>query len=187
MQDKYTINLDWRALLYVFLLACLFTEHVYLQKKRIMWQRAQTVYLALVVVIMCLTLAFPFAVYPAEADDITFNLFGLSPKSELISVWFPYYIIIALIIALALFSLTQFKNRKRQLNLGKINYFLILGMVVMLFIDATRIAGGLSIEEDQIKYQLGMYMPVITFAFTFLANRSIKKDEDLVKSVERLR
>jgi Ni/Fe-hydrogenase subunit HybB-like protein len=152
-----------------------------------MWQRAQTIYLALVVVVMALTLILPFAIYPLESGDVTFNLFGLSPESEDASVWFPYYMVIALIIGLALFSVTQFKNRKRQLNLGKINYLLILGMVVMLFVDASSVAKGLSLSEDAIKYQFGMYMPVIAFAFTFLANRSIKKDEDLVKSVERLR
>lgn len=152
-----------------------------------MWQRAQTIYLALVIVAMGLTLALPFAQFPQESSDITFNLFGLDPSSDAVSVWFPYYMVIALIIGLALFSVTQFKNRKRQMNLGKINYFLILGMVVMLFIDASRIAKGLSVADDSIAYKFGTYMPVIAFAFTFLANRSIKKDEELVKSVERLR
>lgn len=152
-----------------------------------MWQRTQTIYLALVILTMGLTLLFPFAIYPVQESEITFNLFGLNPASDSVSVWFPYYMIIALIIALALFSITQFKNRKRQLNLGKINYLLILVMVVMLFFDASRVAKGLAISEDDIRYQLGTYMPVIAFAFTFLANRSIKKDEELVKSVERLR
>jgi hypothetical protein len=40
---------------------------------------------------------------------------------------------------------------------------------------------------ERIDYGLGMYLPVIALAFTFLANRGIKKDEDLVKSVDRLR
>ncbi len=184
---KYTINLYWSVHLYFFLSLGLLRERVYLQKTRIMWQRAQTVYLALVIISMSLTLALPFAVYPMESGDTTFNLFGLSPKSESATVWFPYYIVIGLIIGLALFGITQFKNRKRQLNLGKINYLLILGMVVMLFIDTSTIAGDLSVSEESIKYQFGLYLPVAAFAFTFLANRRIKKDEELVKSVERLR
>lgn len=152
-----------------------------------MWQRAQTIYLTLVVIAMCLTLIFPFAIYPYEGSDITFNLYGVSTNAKEVSTWFPYYLVIGLIVALALFSITQFKNRKRQLNLGKINYFLILVMVVMLFLDGSGIAKQLGIGEDTIRYQIGMYMPVVAFAFTFLANRSIKRDEDLVKSVERLR
>lgn len=152
-----------------------------------MWQRAQTIYLALVIICMSLTLALPFAEFPIQSGNVTFNLFGLTPESDAASVWFPYYIVIALIIGLALFGITQFKNRKRQLNLGKINYLLILGMVVMLFVDTSRLAGDLGLSEDNIKYQFGLYLPVMAFAFTFLANRSIKKDEELVKSVERLR
>lgn len=152
-----------------------------------MWQRAQTIYLSLVIISMGLTLVLPFAVFPKEGVDITFNLFGLSPKQDAVSVWFPFYIVVALIIGLALFGITQFKNRKRQLNLGKINYLLIIGMVVMLFIDTSRLAEDLGLIEEDIMYKFGLYMPVISGAFTFLANRSIKKDEELVKSVERLR
>lgn len=153
-----------------------------------MWQRAQTIYLSLVVVSMALTLVLPFATFTINSDDITFNLFGLNPASEDANVWFPYYIVIALILALALFGITQFKNRKRQLNLGKLNYLLILALVVMLFIDTSSLAEDLGQSKDEpISYGIGMFLPVAAFAFSFLANRSIKKDEELVKSVERLR
>ncbi|MDC3260260.1 DUF4293 domain-containing protein, partial [bacterium] len=36
-------------------------------------------------------------------------------------------------------------------------------------------------------YALGIYMPVIGMVLSFLASKAIKKDEDLVKSVDRLR
>ena len=36
-------------------------------------------------------------------------------------------------------------------------------------------------------YSYGFYFPVAALAFQFLANRGIKKDEALVRSVERLR
>ena len=34
---------------------------------------------------------------------------------------------------------------------------------------------------------VGIFLPVISIVFLVLANRAIKKDEDLVKSVDRLR
>ncbi|MEM8927237.1 MAG: DUF4293 family protein, partial [Bacteroidota bacterium] len=34
---------------------------------------------------------------------------------------------------------------------------------------------------------IGMLIPVFSIVFLVLANRAIKKDEDLVKSVDRLR
>jgi hypothetical protein len=34
---------------------------------------------------------------------------------------------------------------------------------------------------------IGMFLPVLAVVFLVLANKAIKKDEDLVKSVDRLR
>jgi hypothetical protein len=34
---------------------------------------------------------------------------------------------------------------------------------------------------------IGMFLPIISIVFIALANKAIKKDEDLVKSVDRLR
>ena len=38
-----------------------------------------------------------------------------------------------------------------------------------------------------ISYSYGMYLLVASLPILFLANRSIKKDEDLIKSIDRLR
>jgi hypothetical protein len=38
-----------------------------------------------------------------------------------------------------------------------------------------------------VTYNLGMYLLVASLPILFLANRSIKKDEDLIKSIDRLR
>ncbi|HAE71723.1 MAG TPA: DUF4293 domain-containing protein, partial [Flavobacteriaceae bacterium] len=34
---------------------------------------------------------------------------------------------------------------------------------------------------------IGMFVPIISIVFLSVANKAIKKDEDLVKSVDRLR
>jgi hypothetical protein len=34
---------------------------------------------------------------------------------------------------------------------------------------------------------IGMFLPIVAIVFLVLANKAIKKDEDLVKSVDRLR
>lgn len=153
-----------------------------------MWQRSQTVYLILLVVVLCLTLVFPFANYSAGEEYVRFNIFGLSENKGNVDTWFPYYISVALSVGIGLFSITQFKNRKRQLNLGKINYIVIILTIIMLFIDLTGIASKLNMTADAIQYDLvGFMLPVAAIAFQFLANRGIKKDEALVKSMDRLR
>lgn len=153
-----------------------------------MWQRAQTLYLLLIVVFSLLSLVFPFAYYDLGEENVIFNLFGLSKNSSKVDTWFPYYISIGLTAGISLFSVTQYKNRKRQLSLGKINYFVILFTVIMLFIDVTSIASNLKMENENISYNfVGFLLPVFCLAFNFLANRGIKKDEALVKSLDRLR
>jgi hypothetical protein len=150
-----------------------------------MLQRIQTVYLLLSALALTLTIWMPFAAFDKNGSVSTFTIFGLSTTQQDLNSWFPYYIVIGLSVALSLFAITQFKKRKRQLNLGKINYLLLLTTIVMLFLDSDNIGQKLAIEK--IQYGFGMYLPVVALAFTFLANRSIKKDEDLVRSVERLR
>ncbi|OSS38566.1 hypothetical protein C723_2549 [Christiangramia flava JLT2011] len=34
---------------------------------------------------------------------------------------------------------------------------------------------------------IGMFLPIVSIVFLVLANKAIKRDEDLVKSVDRLR
>jgi hypothetical protein len=42
-------------------------------------------------------------------------------------------------------------------------------------------------SEAVSEFEIGAYIPIINLLFLFLANRSILKDEKLVRSVDRLR
>jgi hypothetical protein len=46
---------------------------------------------------------------------------------------------------------------------------------------------SLSGETDVSEKGIGMLLPIFSIVFLVLANKAIKKDEDLVKSVDRLR
>ena len=59
-----------------------------------------------------------------------------------------------------------------------INLFL-LGILIYLSLT---LPGEASSEKG-----IGMFLPIVVILFAFLANKAIKKDEDLVKSVDRLR
>jgi hypothetical protein len=41
--------------------------------------------------------------------------------------------------------------------------------------------------EQRINFKAGAYLPLIQIVFVFLAQRAIGKDEELVKSADRLR
>lgn len=152
-----------------------------------MIQRIQTVYLALLVICLGLTFAFPFASYPINDSVVELNAFGVSENFLKINTWFPYYATLGLSMGLGLMTIAQFKNRKRQLQLGKINYLIIILTLVFISLDSDSTANKLGVIPTSISYGIGMFLPVAALAFQFLANRGIKADEKLIKSMDRLR
>ncbi|WP_299216033.1 DUF4293 domain-containing protein [uncultured Aquimarina sp.] len=84
---------------------------------------------------------------------------------------------------LALVSIFLFKNRQLQFVLGRINIllnFILLGVFVYWSLT---LSGETLVSEKGI----GMLIPVISIVLLVVANKAIRKDENLVKSVDRLR
>lgn len=80
--------------------------------------------------------------------------------------------------------LLKYKNRKAQLSLGKGNYFVLLITLIYMFLSVGSIDYASS--NDPV-YDVGLYLLVSAIPFVFLANRGIKNDEKLIKSLDRLR
>ncbi|WP_222984796.1 DUF4293 domain-containing protein [Flagellimonas meishanensis] len=85
--------------------------------------------------------------------------------------------------ALALISIFLYKNRQNQFVLNRLNIILNLFLLGFFVYRSLSLSGENVISEKGI----GMLIPVFSIVFLVLANRAIKKDEDLVKSVDRLR
>jgi hypothetical protein len=84
---------------------------------------------------------------------------------------------------LSLITIFKYKNRKSQFMLGRLNIilnFILLGFFVY---QSLNVSGETAVSEKGI----GMLLPIVSIVFLALANKAIKKDEDLVKSVDRLR
>ena len=84
---------------------------------------------------------------------------------------------------LAIFSILKFKNRKLQFVLNRLNIisnFVLLGV----FVYRTLTLSGETLFSEK---GIGVLFPIISIVFLVLANKAIKRDEDLVKSVDRLR
>jgi len=152
-----------------------------------MIQRIQTVYLALAGVLAGLTFVFPFATYFLEEGEVIFNAYGVSENVLEVDTFFPYYITVSLSMGLSLFSILQYKKRKLQLKVGRFNYLILIITIAFIFIDFSSLLSKFGIDENSVAYGLGMFMPVAALPLVFLATRGIKKDEDLIKSLDRLR
>jgi membrane-anchored protein YejM (alkaline phosphatase superfamily) len=84
---------------------------------------------------------------------------------------------------LSLIAIFTFKNRKFQFVLGRLNIilnFILLGFFVYQLLMPP---GESNISEKGV----GIFIPILSIVLLVLANKAIKKDEELVKSVDRLR
>ncbi len=84
---------------------------------------------------------------------------------------------------LSFITIFLFKNRKLQFVLGRVNILLNFFLLGVFVYWTLTVPGEMQISEKGI----GMFIPVLSIVFLVLANKAIKKDEDLVKSVDRFR
>ena len=152
-----------------------------------MIQRIQTIYLVLAALLLGLTFAFPFASYSLSQGDVIFNAYGVTENVGEINTFFPYYIAIALSMGLALFSILQYKKRKLQITVGRFLYLLLAVTIAFVFIDFYSLKGLFEVDSNSVSCGVSMFLPVAALPILFMANRNIRKDEDLIKSLDRLR
>ncbi|WP_420385411.1 DUF4293 domain-containing protein [Roseivirga sp.] len=85
---------------------------------------------------------------------------------------------------IAIFSVLQFRNRLNQMKLGALNALI---MAATLGISYYKIYQYEGLIEGQGAISLGFYLPAGAMLLNIIANRFIRKDEKLVKSVDRIR
>jgi hypothetical protein len=137
-----------------------------------MIQRIQTVYLLIALVILG---ALPFV----------FPLFTMSDGKEFRFMNdFFYTVLFGLSTTLTLISIMYFKKRQHQFVLNRLTIILNLILLVLFVYRSLNLSG----EAVQVSEKgIGMFLPIVAIVFLALANKAIKKDEDLVKSADRLR
>ena len=139
-----------------------------------MLQRIQTIYLILAAVV---TGVLPFV----------FPLWKQQTGTEIIDFYFmqemSYVALFGLSTTLSIISITSFKKRQNQFVMGRLNIILNLFLLGLFVYRLLTVSGETSVSEKGI----GMFLPIVAIVFLVLANKAIKKDEDLVKSVDRLR
>ena len=129
-----------------------------------MIQRIQTIFL-LIVVIAQVVLHF---------QGLDVELFG------------SMYIVASLSLVsflLAIVSIFSYKKRVRQILLNNINIFINVLLTGLLIYWLLNLSGGISFPEKGIE----LAFPPISLFCLFMANIFIRKDEKLVKSVDRIR
>lgn len=156
-----------------------------------MLQRIQTLYL---IVVMILSVALFFLPLISFISDLfylklyIYDFQNLTPDSEIkfsMTTVLPMLVINAAVIALTVFTIFKFKNRILQIRLVRFILLLSILMIVGIFVLYPNIV--LKNTEAISEFEVGAYIPIINLLFLFLANRSILKDEKLVRSMDRIR
>lgn len=139
--------------------------------KSTMIQRIQTIYLLVSVFII----GSLFIWFPLMVDENNIEIL----RRDEIKIIVPIF----LSIVLSFISIFSFKNRSRQMLLNRLNIlsnFVLLGVFVY---SSLSLSGETLVSEKGI----GILLPLISIVALLMANKAIKRDENLVKSVDRLR
>ncbi len=145
-----------------------------------MIQRKQTIWL-LIAAILNAGL-FYFDLYRA---DMMIN--GLAVTEHLrINDHYPSLLVAIVITVLPLIAIFMYKARGRQKSMVLFSMVATIGFIAMVLMRVSNFNNGTSAPGSG-TYWIGAILPVLSFIFLIMALGGIRKDEKLVKSLDRLR
>ncbi len=160
-----------------------------------MIQRIQSLFMLMVVVAMGVTIGTPLWEQAGAGSEIgdswsltAFMLDHANASGEIVETSSKWYFAALASFAglLALISIFQYKNRGRQMFLNMINSLVMVVLVATVFLTTNGINSDINAVSGG-TYKIGFWAVLAGMVFNMLANRFIRKDEALVRSVDRIR
>ena len=154
-----------------------------------MWQRKQTIFLALSSACMILMIFVPAwqaldggihkMLYPLHYTVVTDGVRN--------TTYFPYALSAILAMAaatIAIMEIGKFENRLLQIKLGALNSLVMAGSLGSMVYFATQL-----IKSNQVagEYGLSLWLPAGAMVSNMIANRFIRRDEKIVRDSDRIR
>ena len=137
-----------------------------------MIQRIQSVFLLIVIVCGACLLLFPFVSYEGYPPLFLRNPVDITPIGNYLSI------------LTAFLCLFMYKNRKLQIKLCHAIVF----FNACLFLTILFLTNQLYDHDFEKKtFLFSAYLPLAAIVAAFIASRYIKKDEELVRSADRIR
>jgi len=117
------------------------------------------------------------------------NVIEFQIKGEVSSVKSSFiFIVLSLIFILsAVLSILNFKKIKKQLQFAKLTIIFSLFLAVYLVLIKFVGHNIYGFEISTIKLDVGFYLILVTLPFSFLAYSGVKRDKNLLDSLDRLR
>lgn len=158
-----------------------------------MIQRIQTVYLTIVAILSATVLFAKVGTYMVGAKMVAwFNNFVFNADDTGVESAGPWAlgVILILVILLSVVSIMLFNFRMRQLRLTIFSTILLVGYVATYAFFAWLYQGKLEAAGvEDVSYHLSFMalFPVVSIILNLLAIHGIRKDEALVRSLDRIR
>jgi hypothetical protein len=152
-----------------------------------MIQRIQTVFLIIAFAFQLSMIFIPFAsvtlqdkniveiIASGNRSDSTLNLSSYSVLSLLILIINAFLLLIVIFL---------YKNRQTQMRLCIVSVFLLLVFQLLLSFIVWNVG---KTPDITVHYKIAIFFPLISAILSYLAFRSIKKDEKLIRSIDRIR
>lgn len=92
-----------------------------------------------------------------------------------------------ILVILCIVAIFMFKNRRMQKRLASSLMISSTVFVILLSANSNELMKSVPGYSGEGNYGWGLILPFVAVVFLLLANRGIRKDEELVKSADRLR
>ena len=153
-----------------------------------MIQRVQTLWLLAVLILQSLIWFLPFASFSmASGQDLNVALQSLPDTVEgAFTGYLSLYVCWAIAVLSALIGIFLFKKRRQQMKLCVYGMISSALFAIFAWITGFKLADATQ-AELHMGSSLSLFMPVLSLLCFVLALRYIRKDEALIKSLDRLR
>ena len=155
-----------------------------------MIQRIQTIFLLVAAIASSLALFLSFGkiVDVGGSYNLTatgFHKIGAEGSADTVVLSaYPLFGLALLTALISIGAIFLYKNRKLQVRLTQVNMLLNGAFLGVIFLYVQKAEEEIS---AMLHYQMGVIAPFLAIIFLILAGRYINKDEELVRSTERLR
>lgn len=138
-----------------------------------MWQRIQTLYLAISTILIAIM------VFGVKASSVSAD--GSAAEAYKYFSYIPYAILLIIILLLNILALTTYKFRVFQMRTAVLSAIITSALQIWLVVDFV------SNHGNGLVYKISTVFPIVSIVLDVLAAKGILADELLVESTYRLR
>jgi len=144
-----------------------------------MLQRIQTLYILFALAAVGSSLAFDWVTYTVNGETVSF----MTDTNALVM-----QVLVGLSVITSIAVMARFKNRQAQMKLANVAMLdMLIVFVAFGFLHYQQIEAFGATEGLDLSYDIAPALPIVALVLLWMAKKAIKKDDDLVRSVDRLR